>query len=191
MFLSTEHKRLLLDLARETIRRSLRGQTDETPPPCPDLALESPGGCFVSLHELRTHRLRGCVGRMDASQPIWQSVHQSAIGVLDDPRFHDDRVRLDELPRLEIEISILSPMQPAASPTDFDPHAHGIYLTHCGRSGCFLPQVARETGWGREQLLSRLCTEKMGLGADAWREAGAKLMTFSTDILGPEPFELR
>ena len=83
--------------------------------PCPDADLMTPGGCFVSLHELRTHRLRGCVGRMDASQPLWLSVCNSAAGVLDDPRFHDDPVRLAELPTLEIEISFLSPMRPASS----------------------------------------------------------------------------
>ena len=58
-----------------------------------------------------------------------------------------------------------------------------------GRTGCFLPQVARETGWTREQLLGRLCSEKMGLPAAFWMQAGAQLMTFTTLIIGPEPFE--
>jgi AMMECR1 domain-containing protein len=49
--------------------------------------------------------------------------------------------------------------------------------------------VARETGWTREQLLSRLCVEKMGLPADAWKLPGAKLQVFTTSVVGPEPFE--
>jgi AMMECR1 domain-containing protein len=109
--------------------------------------------------------------------------------VLEDPRFYDDPVRLAELPRLEIEISVLSPMRQAQSVTDFDLNTEGIYLIHQNRSGCFLPQVARETGWSREQLLSRLCTEKMGLQPHAWKEPGARLMVFSTLVIGPEPFE--
>jgi hypothetical protein len=58
-----------------------------------------------------------------------------------------------------------------------------------GRTGCFLPQVARETGWIREQLLSRLCTEKMGLQPEAWKHPGAVLEIFSILVVGPEPFE--
>jgi AmmeMemoRadiSam system protein A len=188
---------LLLEAARETIRRHLGGRANAggadarlEPLPCPDPDLMTPGGCFVSLHELRTHRLRGCVGRMDASQPLWLSVCNSAVGVLDDPRFHEEPVRLAELPTLEIEISVLSPMRPAPTPLDFDPQEQGIYLIHGKRSGCFLPQVARETGWNREQLLTRLCVEKMGLSPDAWREPVARLMVFSTVVIGPEPFEL-
>ena len=190
MLPSDDHKPLLLDAARQTIRRRLRGEPPHVAP-CPDPALLAPGGCFVSLHELGSHRLRGCVGRMDASQPLWNCVHTSASNVLEDPRFCDEPVTAADLPRLEIEISVLSPMRPAATPMDFDPQSEGIYLIHCGRSGCFLPQVARETGWGREQLLSRLCTEKMGLPPNAWQEPGARLMVFSTTLVGPEPFEPR
>ena len=189
VLIQPEHKRLLLDLARSTMRLTLRRSRPDAVPACPEPALLSPAGSFVSLHELRTHRLRGCVGRMDASQPLWQSVHDAAIGVLGDPRFREDVVRVDELPSLEIEISVLSPMRPAPTPMDFDPATEGIYLIHRGRSGCFLPQVARETGWNREQLLTRLCSEKLELAPLAWTEPGARLLVFSTEIIGPEPFE--
>ena len=66
----------------------------------------------------------------------------------------------------------------------------GIYLTVQNRSGCFLPQVARETGWPKEHLLSRLCSEKLGLTAMAWSRPGAQLQTFQTLIIGPATFEL-
>lgn len=191
MVIASDHRRLLLDAARATIRDVLRGKAVHSEadfPPCPDPALLVHAGCFVSLHELRNHHLRGCVGRMDATRPLWESVHHAATGVLEDPRFHDERVRLDELPMLEIEISVLSPMHPAPNPLEFNPETDGIYLTIGNRSGCFLPQVAQETGWNREQLLSRLCIEKMGLSPYAWQEPGAKLMVFTTLIIGPEPF---
>jgi AmmeMemoRadiSam system protein A len=190
MVLSPDQRRRLLDAARHTIRHALRANPDAAPTPCPaDPALHEPAGCFVSLHEMRTHRLRGCVGRIEGTQPLWQAVARAAAGVLSDPRFVKDPVRLGELPDLSVEISVLSPMRVADSPLAFDPAVNGIYLTYAGRSGCFLPQVARDTGWSREQLLARLCTEKLGLPPTAWQDPAARLLTFSTMLIGPEPFD--
>ena len=132
--------------------------------------------------------LRGCVGRMEAREPLIRCVRDTAMSVLADPRFDNRRVQLPELSSLDIEISILSPLRPAATPLDFDLLNDGIYLMLNGRSGVFLPQVARETGWRRDQLLDRLCTEKMGFPAGSWRFPGAQLFVFTTKILGPMPF---
>jgi uncharacterized protein len=186
--LTPTQQRTLMDLSREVIRRSLIGERSISAP-ITDSALHQPAGCFVSLHRLDKHKLRGCVGRLEAKGPLWEMVAQTSANVLHDPRFTDEPVTLEELPQLSLELSILSPLQPAASPLDFDPQKHGIYLTCCGRTGCFLPQVARETGWGREQLLGRLCSEKMGLPPTFWTQAGTQLLTFTTLIIGPEPFE--
>jgi AmmeMemoRadiSam system protein A len=189
MLLPPQHHPSLLDAARAVIRATLARQ------PLPEIhtdepALLQPAGCFVSLHEQVTHRLRGCVGRMDATAPLIVAVCKASAGVLGDPRFRGhDAVRLEELPSLEIEISILSPLRPAPGPLEFDSLNQGIYLKFGGRSGVFLPQVARETGWTKEQLLSRLCTEKMGMPPDAWQLPGAQLLIFSTQIVGPEGFE--
>jgi AMMECR1 domain-containing protein len=120
--------------------------------------------------------------------PLLRTLRSTALSVLDDPRFRHCPVCLDELCRLELEISVVSPLSPAGHPLDFEPVRHGIYLTIGRRSGCFLPQVAQETGWGHEQLLDRLCTEKMGLAASAWRNGEACLSVFTTVTIGPEPF---
>ncbi len=186
--LSDRHRRLLLDLARTTIRLRLAGRAPDPPGESEDPALREPAGCFVSLHELDTHRLRGCVGKLDAREPILRAVQDAAASVLDDPRFTQDPVTPDELGRLEIELTILSPLRAVESPSDFEPSSHGIYLTLAGRGGCFLPQVARETGWSREQLLERLCTEKLGMPPTAWKHPEAKLSVFDTEIVGPEAF---
>jgi AMMECR1 domain-containing protein len=127
---------------------------------------------------------------LDATLSLAEAVRVTAIGVLDDPRFGHCPVCLDELELLELEISVVSPLQPVEHPLDFDLMEHGIYLTIGQRSGCFLPQVARETGWSREQLLARLCSEKMGLPANGWREPRARLSVFTTLTIGPEPFVL-
>ncbi len=178
-----------MNAAREAIRRALRGESVPSLPVPADPALHQPAGCFVSLHSLTGHRLRGCVGRLEAAGPLWETVCTTARNVLHDPRFARDPVSLEELPRLNLELSVLSPLRPAAHPLDFEPRQHGIYLMCAGRAGCFLPQVARDTGWSREQLLGRLCTEKMGLPATFWMQAGAILQVFTTLIIGPEPFE--
>jgi AmmeMemoRadiSam system protein A len=185
MQLTPEHQHAILDLARSAIRAALAGAA---PPAVPDEpALRQPAGVFVSLHQSGTHRLRGCVGRLDAKVPLGQAVVTMAASVLEDPRFLDDPVTPGELPSLDIELSILSPLMPAEHPLDFD-LSEGIYLTHGDRCGCFLPQVARETGWDKEQLLNRLCTEKMGLPAIAWKHPATRLQRFTTWVIGPEPF---
>ena len=192
MHLSPQHQHALLDAARDAIRARLRAQ-----PPHPaaggdvaaDPELSRPAGCFVTLHARRTPELRGCVGRLDAVDPLLTAVRRSAVSVLTDPRFQDNPVRLAELPELEIEISVLSPLRPAPGPLEFDLLNEGIYLVWGeARAGCFLPQVARETGWSKEQLLARLCVEKMGLPPTAWQDPRAKLFVFTTLVIGPEPF---
>jgi AmmeMemoRadiSam system protein A len=190
MWLSPHHQRVLLDAARDTIRAVLRGDAapeDGGPPPA-DPALAQPAGCFVTLHRLHTHELRGCVGRLDAVDPLLRAVRRAAASVVRDPRFTGDPVRLGELPQLQIDISVLSPLLPASDPLAFDLLNDGIYLTWGERAGCFLPQVARETGWSKQQLLSRLCVEKMGLPPTAWQDPRAKLHRFTALIVGPEPF---
>src|SRR5688572_12892317 len=189
MELSQQHQRILLDLARTCIRQALQGMADQFVPASPDPILNMPAGCFVSLHDAASHRLRGCVGRLDARTPLIRTVYEMSSGVLGDPRFRSTPVTLAELPRLELELSILSPMKPVPTPLDFDPQNDGIYLTCQARSGTFLPQVGRQTGWSREQLLARLCTEKMGLHGNAWQEPGAKLLTYTALVIGPVPFE--
>lgn len=187
MNLSDEHQRRLLDLARASVRAALTG---EEPPALPEEEeLRQSAGCFVSLHAIEGHRLRGCVGRLDAKGPLAEVVAAMAQAVLEDPRFIESPVTVDELPGLEIELSILSPLRPAEHPLDFDPAMDGIYLTFGDRSGCFLPQVARETGWSKQQLLDRLCTEKLGLSPLAWKHPNSRLYRFTALLVGPERFE--
>jgi len=213
MHLSPQQRAALLDEARAVIRRRLFGgdgpggggpgsavlgsvgpgsavptATSEPSASPLDAALSQHAGCFVSLHELRSHRLRGCVGRLEASAPLWDTLRAVAANVLHDPRFVDHPVTWHELPELEIEISVLSTLRPAPGLLEFDLASDGVYLTWGQRAGCFLPQVARETGWCREHLLDRLCAEKMGLPAGSWRDPRARLFLFTALLIGPEPF---
>lgn len=188
MQLSGEQQAVVLDLARSFVRAELKNGLTARPDESAAYLMQ-PAGCFVSLHALDGHHLRGCVGRIDASQPLIESLRTASRSVLQDPRFARNPVRPEELPSLSIEVSILSAPVPAASAEDFEPTEQGVYLTIADRTGCFLPQVARETGWTREQLLDRLCVEKLGLAASSWRSPKAKLHVFSVQVIGPEPFE--
>jgi len=187
-------RRVLLDAARRVIRDALvsdsaEGLVRDVPAAESDPVLLRPAGCFVSLHDRATHALRGCIGRLEDSGPLIEAVRQTAVGVLSDPRFAASPVTADELPRLEIEISVLSPLRPIDGPEGFDLLNDGIYLIYGSRHGCFLPQVARQTGWTRQQLLTRLCTEKLGLPPFTWRDPRTRFLAFSVTVIGPEPFE--
>jgi AmmeMemoRadiSam system protein A len=184
--LTESDRRVLMDLVRGEIRHALRGSVTSPQIPHPTPGLMQPAGCFVSLHEQGSHRLRGCIGKLDATQALLVVAREMATAVLQDPRFVHDRVTFEELGRLQVEISVLAPLRAAADPLDFDLLNDGILLNFEGRSGCFLPQVAQETGWTKEQLLHRLCTEKMGMPGNTWRDPRAQLQVFSTVTIGPQ-----
>jgi AmmeMemoRadiSam system protein A len=177
----------LLNIARGVIRRTLAG-IPISAMECHDLDLYQPAGCFVSLHE-HGGKLRGCVGRLDATEPLIAALSSAAVSVLGDQRFRHEPVTPADFPRLEIELSVLSPLRPVPSVLAFEPKVDGIYLTIGKRTGCFLPQVARQTGWSREQLLDRLCTEKLGVPGNSWQRPEARLSVFTAIVIGPEPFE--
>jgi len=188
MEISAAQQQILLHTARTSIQGVLRGNLPVSVlPGADDPVLSMAAGCFVTLHDRVSRRLRGCIGRLESRDPLLKSINETACSVLQDPRFRSNPVTLEEMVRLDLEISVLSPLREAANVLDFDPPNEGIYLICDGRAGTFLPQVARETGWSREQLLTRLCMEKMGLSATAWQEGGVKLLKYSVVVIGPEP----
>jgi AmmeMemoRadiSam system protein A len=176
-WLTPEEGDTLLLLARETIEARV------TDAPLPELpahqitqGLQTPLGAFVTL-KIRTE-LRGCVGEMNWERPVYRNVIRAAIGsALHDPRF--EPLAEEELGRIKIETTILGALQPIPSAEQFDPKLHGIQFELGGRRAVFLPQVAQETGWGRELLLENLCL-KAGLVRDAWKHPQAVLKIFLT-----------
>jgi uncharacterized protein len=187
MELTPEQGRTLLNIAAGVIRVCLGGRAgffeafDDTS--------IRPSGCFATIHQKRTHALRGCVGRLGTREPLFQLIRTAAASALQDPRFANNPVTLAELDSLELELSLLSPLVRKATPLDFDLLNEGLFLQIEGRTGLFLPQVARQTGWTREQLLDRLCQEKLGVHAQSWRDPRAILHTFTCTIIGPEPMD--
>ena len=124
-----------------------------------------PSGAFVTLK--KTGNLRGCIGFIQPIKPLYQAVVDNAVNAaLRDRRFYS--VKAGELAELDIEVSVLSPMRPIASYSEFKVGHHGVFLSKQGMSSVFLPQVAVEQGWNRDQTLTHL-SRKAGLSGDAWK----------------------
>lgn len=189
---TAEEERLLLDLARQTLRRVASGQR----PLAPDLAAFSPAlceprACFVTLRTCGEGLLRGCTGTLLARRPLAEEVVAMTVQTaLHDPRFRP--VTAWEVDGLHIEISVLTPPQPLdfAGPDDLlarlRPGVDGVTLYLDQRRATFLPSVWESHG-EPEDFLS-LLAQKMGLPANAWRRPGLEVETYQAIVI-EEPLE--
>jgi len=175
----------LLKIARDTISHYLETgkrldvSTD-------DEELKQDMGAFVTLHE--RGQLRGCIGHMVATGPLYLTVRDMAIAAAtEDPRFPP--VKLSELKDIDIEISALSPMERIEDYNDIEMGRHGVMVRQGWKSGVYLPQVADETGWDRDQFMSSLCAQKAGLSPNAWRTGDAELYVFTAEVFGEKESE--
>ena len=166
--LTDEEKSILKDIALQSIKDSLDGKRSSRYCDKPSASLSTKCGAFVSLH--RKGRLRGCIGHFGEDVPLHEIVAEMArSAAFDDPRFQP--LRREELDGLDIEISVLTPMRRIQSLDEFELHRHGIYIRRGYRSGTFLPQVADEVNWTKEEFVSQCSQSKAGLGWDGWRDA--------------------
>ncbi len=135
---------------------------------------------FVTLFE--QSELRGCMGALEPLRALPQAVADACLlAALDDPQFWP--VRASELPDIDLEISVLGPMQPASQPEQIRLGTDGVVVEAPGRRALLLPQVAPEQGWDAPQLWQGVC-RKAGLDDDAWRAPGARLSTFQAVRFG-------
>ena len=167
--LSDEDKRLLKEIALKSIKDSLDGKPIAQPSLNSQFeTLNSKCGAFVSLH--KHGRLRGCIGHFGEDVPLHEIVAEMArAAAFEDPRFSP--VRREELEDIDIEISVLTPMRRIQSLDEFELHRHGIYIRKGYRSGTFLPQVADEVNWTKEEFVGHCSQDKAGLGWDGWKDA--------------------
>jgi AmmeMemoRadiSam system protein A len=181
--MNESQKQILLRVAKQTIEAAVNRKehprvekTDE-----PELLAEC--GCFVTLKN--GEDLRGCIGNFTADKPLIEMVREMAVAsARRDPRFTHNPIRPAELPKLEIEISVLSPMEKTSEPLSLELGKHGIFITDGYRNGCFLPQVATETGWTKEEFLNSCCTHKAGLPEYAWENPDVEVYLFTADVFG-------
>jgi uncharacterized protein len=179
MSLTDKDKDLLLRVARESILAHLE---DREPPAVTDASpvMCEKRGAFVSLH--RRGQLRGCIGFIEAVKPLLQTIREMAPAAA----FHDPRFRplsKNELADLEIEISVLTPLQLIKSVDEIQVGKHGLYMVQGFCRGLLLPQVATEYKWDRTTFLQQTCC-KAGLPPDAWKDQATKIYIFAADIFG-------
>jgi AmmeMemoRadiSam system protein B/AmmeMemoRadiSam system protein A len=175
--LQEEEKKALRRIALAAIEGKLKGVRSA---PAEKLGsnLQEKRGAFVSLH--KSGRLRGCIGQIVPTKPLQQTIADMAVAAaFDDPRF--DPLTLREMKDLELEISVLTPMERLKNPDEIEIGRHGLYLKKGFCSGLLLPQVAVEYGWDRNTFLEETC-RKAGLSRGAWKEKGTEIYIFSADI---------
>ena len=168
--LSDADKKVLKEIALQRIKDSLDGKrcSDNSSLFTIHSSLNQKCGAFVSLH--KHGHLRGCIGHFGEDYPLHEIVAEMArAAAFEDPRFMP--VTRDELNDLDIEISVLTPMRRIQSLDEFELHRHGIYIKKGYRSGTFLPQVADEVNWTKEEFVGHCSQDKAGLGWDGWRDA--------------------
>jgi AmmeMemoRadiSam system protein B/AmmeMemoRadiSam system protein A len=175
--LSPEEKKTLREIALQAIHSKCRKQ------PMPEVLINSSKlkeamGAFVSLH--KGNELRGCIGTIEGCRPLHQTVKEMAIqAAFADPRFSP--LDADELDELDLEISVLTPLERIKDPSQIEIGKHGLLIRTESHSGLLLPQVATQCGLDRYQFLEWTC-RKASLPTDAWKEADTKIFIFSADI---------
>ena len=97
-----------------------------------------------------------------------------------DSRFN--KVQASEIKELKIEISVLTPLRRIQTADEFILGTHGIYIRKGNSSGTFLPQVATQTGWTKEEFLGHCARDKAGIGWDEWKTA--ELYTYEAMVFG-------
>ena len=171
---SPHERQLLLRLAHESIEAAFENRQLDLTPPTQHLAEFR--GAFTTLH---LHgRLRGCIGYVFPSHPLYRTVAETArAAAFDDPRF--EPVTSPEAGELKVDISVLSPLRPIA-PEEVEVGKHGLVVTHGTRRGLLLPQVPVEWDWDRDTFLAQTCL-KAGLPPDAYLH-GAQVQAFTAEV---------
>jgi len=178
--LNEKQKKRLLEIARKTIDeyatsgKKLEFQEKDT-------ILLKHMGAFVTIH--KNGKLRGCIGNIIGRQPLYLTVRDMAI----QSSSHDLRfipVSAAELEDIDIEISVLTEPERVSDPQEIKMGVHGVIVKKGFSSGVFLPQVATETGWERDEFLSNLCAHKAGLSPSAWKDESTELYSFTAEVFG-------
>jgi hypothetical protein len=169
----------LTTIARDTLKKVIVKGEDPAPIETNDPDLLAHKGVFVTLK--KQGKLRGCMGLIESDQPLWQSIQKMAqAAALKDPRF--PVVKKSELSQIDIEVSVLSVPETIQDPQQVEVGEHGVIMEQGQRRGVFLPQVAAEQGYNRQQFLSALCTHKMNLKADCWQDPQTKIKVFTASV---------
>lgn len=177
--LNLKEQKRLLAVARNTISKLVWGKRPDSHEA--DLeGLNFKRGAFVTLH--RRGQLRGCIGNFFSETPLVRTVEEMAMAAAtQDPRFPP--VGRTEIEDIDLEISVLSPLQPISDLDEIQVGRHGIYIVSPRGRGVLLPQVATEQGWDRDTFLDHTCL-KAGLQPGCWHDSDVQIFIFSAQVFG-------
>ncbi len=175
--LTDDDKKYLLDLAKRTIEAKINNKALPFDEPDSRLLREN-RGAFVTIKI--NGQLRGCIGMIRAAKPLYETVREMAVSAaFEDPRFVE--LRPDELEKIEVEISALTPLTRVRDLNDIEIGTDGLMIKLEYHSGLLLPQVATEQGWDRTTFLEQTCL-KAGLPKNSYKDPHAEIYKFSADV---------
>lgn len=176
--LDSKTQKEALEIARETVTEYLTNQQIPAVK-SQNQALLQPLGAFVTLK--KNHQLRGCIGEFEPNEPLYQVIQNMAIAAATkDQRFTP--VNASELADIEIEISVLTPRQKISDWQKIELGKHGVVIEKDSRSGTFLPQVATENDWSKEEFLGQLCSQKAKLPPNCYQDPSVRLYVFEAQV---------
>lgn len=177
--LSDDQRQRLLQLARKSIEAVLERRVPQWNADEFEGDLRRPAGTFVTLRT-KEGELRGCIGSIRAMQPLFEAVTSSAVSAaFRDPRFLP--VEKHELEALELEISVMGPIEVVGNVEDIVVGRDGLIISRGRFAGLLLPQVATEYGWDRETFLDQTCV-KAGLSPGSWKSRETRIERFSAEV---------
>jgi len=182
MRISGAEKKTLIILAEKAIAEKIapQNQGDEQKPDYTETLL-SKSGAFVSLYI--NGELRGCIGTFSEEEALYKNVQNMAVSAaFGDSRFSS--IQDNEFPKMELEISVLSPRQKITDPSEIVIGRHGIYIKLGSNRGTLLPQVAVTQNWTVEEFLGNCSKYKAGIGWNGWK--AAEVFTYEAIVFKSE-----
>lgn len=180
--LPPDSQRRLIQLSRNTLEDFVRRSSRDTGPVVDPYLRCSQFGAFVGLH--KGDELRGCIGTCFPTRPLYETV----IEMTEAAASRDHRVSpiaASELAEIQIDISVLSPLEPVSDPLQLEVGKHGLHVVRGDKRGVLLPQVATQYGWDITTFLDQACI-KAGLAKGAWKWPETQVSSFGALIIEEE-----
>jgi MEMO1 family protein len=178
--LNGHEKNELLALARKSVEYAVREGKPYEPTASASEALNQERGAFVTLR--KSGELRGCIGYTSAAKPLSMTVRDTAtLAALRDPRFQP--VSASELPQIDYEVSVLSPLRRVLDTRQIKVGQHGLLMKNGAYEGLLLPQVPVEEKWDRQRFLEETCA-KAGMRPGCWKDENTDIFMFTAVVFG-------
>ncbi len=185
--LTGHEKSELLALARKSVEYAVREKKPYEPTASASEVLNEERGAFVTLR--KSGELRGCIGYTSAAKPLYMTVRDTAtLAALRDTRF--PQVSASELPQIDYEVSVLSPLRRVLDVRQIKVGQHGLLMKNGAYEGLLLPQVPVDEKWDRQTFLEETCA-KAGMHSGCWKDENTDIFMFTAVVFGEKrPQEL-